>query len=151
MYRSHPFGRARAGLKNTMKLQLLVLSLFLSTAGLMAQEKVNGRWVDENLTIWVEKDLIRTSGELYYCVADTSRDVCIRNLSTGFELRLYDASGKLIYEGFASGRRRGVKLPQAFPNAHEVEIQAFKPWVINKSTASKIHQKEPIRVKYRVK
>jgi len=121
------------------------------SAGLMAQERVNGRWVDNNLTIWIEQDLIRKQGALYYCVADTSRGVCIQNLSTGFELKLYDAQGKLIYEGFASGRRRGVKLPKPFPNAYEVEIIAFKPYVINRSTASRIHQAEKIRVKYRVK
>lgn len=134
-----------------MKLQVLLLTILLSSFGLKAQEKINGKWVDNNLTIWVEEDLIRTKGALYYCVADTSRDVCIRNLSTGFELRLFDAQGKLIYEGFASGRRRGVKLPQAYPNAYEVELVAFKPWVINKSTAGKIHQAKAIRVKYRVK
>lgn len=130
---------------------MLFLSLFLSISGLMAQEKINGRWVDNNLTLRIEQDEIRTKGVLYYCIADTSRDVCIQNLSTGFELKLYDAQGNLIYEGFASGRRRGVQLPKAFPNAVEVELTAFKPWVINKSTATKIHQAKAIRVKYRVK
>lgn len=134
-----------------MRIKLLFLCLFLSAAGLQAQEKINGRWVDNNLTIWIEDDQIRKEGVLYYCVADTSRGVCIRNLSTGFELKLYDAQGKLIYEGFASGRRSGVKLPKAYANAYEVEITAFKPWVINKSTATKIHQDKAIRVKYRVK
>lgn len=128
---------------------LLFISLF--SAHLSAQEKINGVWVDNNLTIWIEQDQIRSQGILYYCVADTSRGVCIQNLSTGFELRLYDAEGKLIYEGIASGRRRGVQLPKAYPNAYEVEIVAFKPWVINKSTAGKIHQAEKIRVKYKVK
>ncbi len=149
MYGGDSFRRASARL-TTMKIRLLFLSLIWSTCGLIAQEKINGRWVDNNLTIWIEQDLIRVKGALYYCVADTSRDVCIRNLSTGFELKLFDANGKMIYEGFASGRRRGVKLPQPFPNAYEVELKAFKPWVINKSTASKIHQAEAIRVKYRV-
>lgn len=130
---------------------MLLLSLFFSLSGLMAQERINGRWVDNNLTLRIEEDQIQKKGVLYYCIADTSRDVCIQNLSTGFELKLFDVQGKLIYEGFASGRRRGVQLPQAYPNAYEVELIAFKPWVINKSTATKIHQAEAISVKYRVK
>jgi len=123
----------------------------LGVGALQAQEKVNGRWLDNNLTIWIENDQIRTKGELYYCIADTSRGTCIQNLSSGFELKLYDAQGKLIYEGFASGRRRGVKLPKAYPQAREVELKAFKPWVINKSNAVKIHQDKAIEVKYKVK
>lgn len=137
--------------KPFMKNSFLILCLSLMALQLSAQEKINGRWVDNNLTIWLEQDLVRTKGVLYYCVADTSRGVCIQNLSTGFELRLYDAQGQMIYEGFASGRRRGVKLPQAFPKAYEVEIVAFKPWVVNKSTAGRIYQEERIRVKYRLK
>lgn len=134
-----------------MKNYLLIFCIALMSTTLSAQEKINGRWVDNNLTIWLEEDQVRSQGVLYYCVADTSRGVCIQNLSTGFELKLYDAQGQMIYEGFASGRRRGVKLPQAFPKAYEVEIIAFKPFVVNKSTASRIYQDERIRVKYKLK
>ena len=151
MHYGYPLWGDGTRLKPSMRIQLLILGLLLSGLGLKAQEKVNGRWVDNNLTIWIEEDKIRSEGVLYYCVADTSREVCIQNLSTGFELKLYDAQGKLIYEGIASGRRRGVKLPKAYPQAYEVEITAFKPWVINQSTASRIHQDKAIRVKYRVK
>ena len=134
-----------------MKLKQLLIALFCTTAGLQAQELVNGQWVDNNLTIWVEQDEIRSKGVLYYCIADTSRGTCIQNLSSGFELKLFDKNGKLIYEGIASGRRRGVQLPKAYPNAYEVEMKAFKPWVINKSNAGRIHQDEAIRVKHKVK
>ena len=134
-----------------MKNYLLIFCIALMSTTLSAQEKINGRWVDNNLTIWLEEDQVRSQGVLYYCVADTSRGVCIQNLSTGFELKLYDAQGQMIYEGFASGRRRGVKLPQAFPKAYEVEIIAFQPFVVNKSTASRIYQDERIRVKYKLK
>ena len=134
-----------------MKLKHYLIILILSVGSLKAQEYVNGRWQDDNLTIWIEKDEIRAKGELFYCIADTSRGTCIQNLSSGFELKLYDATGKLIYEGFASGRRRGVKLPQAYPQAREVALKAFKPWVINKSNAVKIHQEKAIEVKYKVK
>jgi hypothetical protein len=134
-----------------MRKHLLLLALLFSVGFVQAQEQVNGRWVDDNLTIWIEQDLIRKQGVLYYCIADTSRGTCIQNLTTGFELKLYDANGEIIYEGFASGRRRGVQLPKSFPKAYEVEIVAFKPWVVNKSSAGRIYQKEAIRVKYRVK
>lgn len=134
-----------------MKLKHYLFYLFLGLGSLQAQEYVNGRWFDDNLTIWIERDEIRSKGELYYCIADTSRGTCIQNLSSGFELKLFDAKGQLIYEGFASGRRRGVKLPKAFPQAREVELKAFKPWVINKSNAVKIHQDKAIQVKYKVK
>src|SRR5210317_1806015 len=113
-----------------MKLKHYLIILILGIGSLQAQEYVNGRWLDDNLTLWIEKDEIRSKGELYYCIADTSRGTCIQNLSSGFELKLYDGSGKLIYEGFASGRRRGVKLPKPYPQAREVALKAFKPWVI---------------------
>lgn len=134
-----------------MNIKTILLFLLFSGFGLQAQELINGRWVDNNLTIWIEKDQIKAQGVLYYCIADTSRGTCIQNLSSGFELKLYDRQGKVIYEGIASGRRRGVKLPQAYPRAYEVELKAFKPWVTNTSNAGRIHQAEAIRVKYKVK
>ncbi len=134
-----------------MTLKHLGLAFFLALGSLQAQELVNGRWVDNDLTIWIEQDQIRSQGVLYYCIADSARGTCIENLSSGFELKLYDASGKVIYEGIASGRRRGVKLPKAYPNAAEVELKAFKPWVTNKSNAGRIHQAKAIEVKYKVK
>jgi hypothetical protein len=54
----------------------------------------------------------------------------------------------LLWEGFGSGRRKGVKLPSAYSQAKYFTITAFKPWVVNKRTGNKIHQAKAIELKY---
>ena len=127
----------------------MVLFLFLmASTAVWAQEKVGDRWVDNNLTLKVVKESIKKDGVLTLCVADSVRDLCIENLQTGFELKVYDAAGNMLWEGIGSGRTRQVKLPNALPNANYITISAFKPYVTNKSTGNRIHQDKPIQTKY---
>lgn len=134
-----------------MKSTFHIFLLFLVAHGAMGQELIDGKWVDNNLQFRIEKDLIKSKGELYFCIADQSRDACIENLSSGFELKIYDAQGRLLWEGIGSGRRRGLKLPQAFPGAAKLTMKAFKPYVINKRTGNRIYQDEAIILNYQIK
>jgi len=130
------------------------MKLFFSFAALLialsatAQTQVGDKWVDNNLTIQVKVDRIKTKGEFYICIADTSRGECIENLVSGVEVKVYDRGNNLLWEGIASGRTVGMSLPKPMPNAHYLRIKTFKPWVINKSTGTRIHQDEHINVKY---
>ena len=130
---------------------LLILCSLLFATGAMAQTKVGDKWVDNNLTIRVVQDDIKKKGEFYYCIADTSRGPCIQNLVTGVEVKVYNAKNEVLWEGIASGRLKGLKLPKAMPTASYIRIKAFKPWVVNKSTGSRIHQDKVIDIKYVVK
>lgn len=129
--------------------KLLFFSLLLGSAPLWGQFLgEDGEWYDNNLVLRIEADLIRSEGELYYCIADSSRGPCIENLQTGLSIKLYDANDNILWEGQASGRRRGLKFPQAYPTAQRVELRAFKAWVVSKSTASRIHQEKPLYLNY---
>lgn len=127
---------------------LTVLFLGLTSHLAMGQKKEGNRWVDNNLTIWVIRDQIKKKGQFYYCVADTSRDRCIVNLTTGVHVQVYNKNDNLLWKGRATGRTSGLKLPEQLPQAEYLTIKAFDSYVINKSTGTHIYQKEPIRIKY---
>lgn len=132
-----------------MILKRLAALLLIASSGLVhAQEKVGDHWVDNNLSLKVVSQSIKTDGRLTICVADTSRDLCVENLQTGFEIKAYDASGKMLWEGIGSGRTRQVQLPNPLPNARFITLKAFKPWVTNKRTGNLIHQDKTIEIKY---
>jgi hypothetical protein len=125
----------------------LLLALGLSHLA-KGQQKVGDRWVDDNLTIWITRDEVKERGAFYYCVADTSRGRCISNLTTGVKVKVYNGADKLIWEGKATGRTRGLVIPQKLPQARYMTVEAFRSYVINKSTGTHIHQSEPIRIKH---
>lgn len=137
----------------TRKIHLLISTVFLwgLTSHLaLGQKKEGDKWVDNNLTIWVIRDQIKEKRQFYYCVADTSRDRCIVNLTTGVRVKVYNRNDKLLWEGRATGRTSGLKLPEELPQADYLTITAFDSYVINKSTGTHIHQKEPISIKYSI-
>lgn len=131
-------------------MRILLSLIFISalSLGVKGQELVNGRWQDDQLQFIILQESVKTRGEIYLCLSDSAGEVCIENLVTGFELKVYDSSNRLLWEGFASGRRKGLKLPNAFPNARYFTVKAFKPWVVNKRTSNKIHQSKAIELKY---
>jgi hypothetical protein len=133
-----------------MKKTFVLLLLLSLTVGLKAQQKVGDRWVDNNLSLAVVNESIKKDGKLTICVMDTSRNACIENLQTGFELKVYDASDKMIWEGIGSGRTKQVTLPRPLPQASYVTIKAFKPYVTNKRTGTLIHQDKPIQSKHKL-
>jgi hypothetical protein len=130
-----------------MRVTFLIFLLFcVGAAG--AQTQLGDRWVDNNLTIQVKVDRIKTQGQFFICIADTSRGECIENLVSGVEVAVFNAQDKLLWEGIASGRTVGLSLPKPMPNAHYLRIKTFKPWVVNKTTGTRIHQNKRIAVKY---
>ncbi|MBV5262328.1 hypothetical protein FLX56_28530, partial [Synechococcus moorigangaii CMS01] len=77
----------------TKPILLLSFLLLLSSFGVLAQEQdENGKWWDNNLTFVVTKDQLLEFGELSICVFDTSRDMCVQNLITPFEVLIYNLS-----------------------------------------------------------
>lgn len=132
------------------KFWLIIYLLSFSHLG-FSQEKIGDKWVDNNLTFEIVSDEIKAKGEFSFCIFDTLRSTCIQNLSTGLEVKAYDAEGKLIWEGIATGMKKSLKLPRALPTARFITLVAFKPWVANKSTGNLIHQDKPIEIKYYIK
>lgn len=135
-----------------MKLRLVgLLVICMLSLEALAQTKVGDKWVDKDLTLMLVNQNIRSKGEFYVCVWDSARSVCIENLVTGFEIEIMDQNGKVLYQGTASGRRKGLRLPEPLPTAGSIKLKAFKPWVINKSTGTYIYQEDRITVKYPIK
>ena len=133
-----------------MKHTFALLVLIVISISSFGQTKVGDKWMDNNLTFQITYETIRTEGRMDICIADTSRDACIENLQTGFEVKVFDASNTMIWEGIGSGRANMLKLPKALPNASYVSIKAFKPFVVNKRTGTQIFQDKPIEIKYTI-
>lgn len=127
-----------------------ILLLFLGAWQLSAQSKAGNKWVDNNLVLRITDDDIRQNGKFFFCIADTSRGPCIANLHTGVEVKVYDAQEQLLWEGIATGRTTGLKLPEPMPQAVWLEMQAFKPWVVNRSTGTHIHQDKKLYIKHKI-
>jgi hypothetical protein len=125
--------------------------LLAASFSMQAQTKVGDKWVDDNLEFRVDYDDIKKTGIFSVCIFSTERNECIQNLSTGFEIELLSGSGKVLWKGTSMGRKKQLKLPKAFAGAVTLKITAFKPYVINKNTGTRIHQTEKLQVKHMVK
>lgn len=116
-----------------------------------AQEKIGDKLYDNGLALAVTSDDISQKGEFQYCVLDTATGYCVQNLTTGVKVKVFAMNDNLLWEGIASGRTPKLKLPRKLPKAHYLTITAFKPYVINKSTGTHIHQDEKLHLKYYIK
>ena len=132
--------------------KIALILVMISTLSLAAQsQKEDGTWWDDNLSFEIKVDLIKKFGELEICIYDNSRELCIENLMTQYEVRIYDAQDKEIWNSLWTGKDMDMVFSKKFPNAHYVVIKALRPFVVNKLTATRIYQTEPLELKYFVK
>lgn len=128
----------------------MVLIMLLITSALSAQTLIGDKWVDNELALKVDYDKIKTTGIFSFCVYQPVEEKCIENLITGVEIEVQDAAGKILWKGTAKGHKSSLKLPAAYPNAAFLVLKAFKPWVVNKNTGTRIHQEKPLEIKYSI-
>lgn len=128
----------------------LLIALLLLAAGVAhAQvQKEDGKWWDNNLAFHVKNEQVKTKGQLEICIFDTSRDVCVENLMTSYEVRIFDATNKEIWNSLWTGKNMNMKFSKPLPTAHHVVIKAMKPFVINQLTTTRIFQDNPLELKY---
>lgn len=132
-------------------MKYLLIFVCVSSFALSAQTKVGEEWVDNNLELQVEYDDIKKTGIFAICIYNTERKECIENLSTGFEIELLTGGGEVLWKGTSMGRKKKLKLPQAFAGAAVLKLTAFKPYVVNKNTGTRIHQDKKLQVTYTIK
>lgn len=130
---------------------LSLIGFCICTTLSFAQTKVGDKWYDNNLVLDITQDNIKSNGVFEFCVKDTLGGTCIQNLSTGIEVSVFNTTDEILWKGIASGRTTKLKLIAAMPDAHYMVIKAFKPWVTNRSTGTRIHQEERLYLKYFVK
>ena len=105
-----------------MKTLLIALAL-LCSLGAGAQTKLaDGTWQDLGLELGLRAEAIRESGVLRLCVAKEGQ--CIENLTLGFMVRVYDKSGKEIWNSLWTGRTLDLKFKSPLPEAHKVLVEA---------------------------
>ena len=126
----------------------LVCFLAFGTSGLLAQEEVDGKWVDNNLELVLIQESIRTDGRLTYCIGQIDQERCVENVFTGMEIRVFDSSGKEIWNGLWTGKEKSIRFRKALPEAHRLEFRATRSFVINWMTGTRIHQDEPMKMTY---
>ena len=129
----------------------LVAALLFAFAGysMNAQpvKEAGSRLVDNNLKFLVISEKVHTRGMMEVCISDTS-DNCIDNLLSGFVIRIYDAGGNEIWAGKTAGREEMLRFPRPMPEAAWIVFTAFKPYVLNRFTGTRIYQDQPIETKY---
>lgn len=130
------------GLVTTLLLVLISFSM-----GAQPVQQSDNRLVDNNLKFKVISERVHTRGMMEVCISDTS-DNCIDNLLSGFVVRIYDAEGNEIWAGKTAGRDEMLRFPKPMPEASWITFTAFKPYVLNRITGTRIYQDQPIETKY---
>lgn len=127
----------------------IAFGLILSAGFASAQvQKEDGTWWDNNLQFKVQKDLLKQFGELQICIYDSKRELCIENVVAAYEVRIYDATNKEIWNSLWTGKDMDMVFSKKFPTAHYVVIKATRPFVINVLSATRIYQDKPMELKY---
>ena len=131
----------------------LLIGLFLLTGfAIQAQEQhEDGTWWDNNLEFHVKQDLLKKFGELEICIYHKENEMCVENLMTTYEVRIFDANNKEIWNSLWTGKDMYMYFSEEFPTAHYIVIKALRPFVINKLTGTRIYQDKAMELKYYVK
>lgn len=140
-------------MKNCLNRGLLVFLVILMLSGFksMAQEKrEDGTWWDNGLRFELIYEDIRRGGALEFCIYQSEHDRCIYNLSTAFEVRIFDGAGKEIWNSLWTGKTTEVKFKKGFKEAGSFEIKAINAFVINTSTGTRIYQDKPLTLNYNI-
>ncbi len=130
-----------------MKHFKILLLLMVIASPLWGQSKIGDRWVDNNLSFMVPSEKVKARGMMEICIADSTGN-CVQNLLSGFVVRIFDEAGNELWAGKTAGRERMLRFPKPMPKASYVEITAFKPFVLNLGTGTRIYQDEPMHLKY---
>lgn len=130
-----------------IKLSVILLLLMGACVSVSAQQKQGDRWVDNNLTFKIISERVQQRGMMKVCIADTSNE-CIQNLISGFVVRIFDDNNQQLWAGKSAGREEMIRFPAAMPKAKYLVLKAFKPYVLNRATGTRIHQDEPMELKY---
>jgi hypothetical protein len=127
----------------------LFLLSFLSTISILnAQERRGDTLWDNNLQFLVVEDLIVRRGILEICIYDSKRDICVENLVTGFEVRVFNAKDEEVWNSLWTGRNKRMRFKNPIRDAHYVIIKANGPFVINLLSGSRVYQDQPMELKF---
>lgn len=102
---------------------------------------------DDSLTFKVINDQLIDSGFCEICIFDMRRNLCVQNLTTGFEVLFYDSNG-LFWSSIWNGSSFYLTFKTKFKKGDYMVIRAFKPHVTNVSTANRILQHKKIEITY---
>ena len=134
-----------------MKQLIFVLLVFSGWLAAAQEQHEDGTWWDNNLEFKVEQDLLKKLGEIEICIYHKTNAMCVENLMTTFEIRIFDAANNEIWNSLWTGKDMYIVFSKAFPTAHHVTVRALRPFVINKLTGTRIYQDKALELKYEVK
>ena len=128
---------------------LLIAFALLCSRGAGAQTKLaDGTWQDLGLELGLRAEAIRETGVLRLCVAKEGQ--CIENLTLGFMVRVYDKSGKEIWNSLWTGRTLDLKFKRPLPEAQKVWVEATSPSVVNKLSGTRINTGKPLKLEFTI-
>ena len=114
----------------------------------LAQVQKDGKWYDDNLQFVVVDENLAGDGTLSWCIEQKKEGRCVENLSTAFEMMVYDASGKELVKSLWIRNQKTIKLKKPLPTAHRVVIKATHASVINTLTGTRIYQTAPLELEF---
>ena len=114
-------------------------------------KKEDGTWWDNELAFNVVWEDLDSSGEMIVCILSNNTGNCVENLTTGFQITVFDKTGKEVWNSLWTGRKLDIKFKKGFPEASYVMIEANKNYVVNTMTGTRIYQDEPLSLKYMLK
>lgn len=129
-------------MKNAVTLMFLILAFAVAGQSRPAEARAQ----DLMLELGVRAEAIRQHGILRLCVAKEGQ--CIENLTLGFVVLVYDASGAEIWNSMWTGRTLDLKFQKPLPNAKRIVVEATAPYVVNKSTGNRIATGTPLKLEY---
>lgn len=134
-----------------MKKQILLITLlsFLSISA-YAQELIDGKWWDNDLEFRVIEDSYFVNGEIEICIYHKTKEICVENLVTGFEVRIYNAKGEEVWNSLWTGKNKRIKFQKKIRDAHTIVIKANGPLVINILSGNRIYQETPMQLTYKL-
>lgn len=127
---------------------IFVVSVFAANGQV---QKEDGTWWDNNLEFNVQFDALKEKGQLAICIYDSHRDMCIENVMTSYEVRIYNAANQELWNALWTGKNMDMVFKKNFPEAAYVVIKAMRPFVVNKMTGTRIYQDQPMELKFTVK
>jgi hypothetical protein len=133
-----------------MKQLLLIIAMFWGVCMVAQEQHEDGTWWDNNLEFYVKQDLVKKFGELEICIYHKTNEMCIENLMTTYEIRVFDANNKEIWNSLWTGKDMYMSFSKALPTAQYLTIRALRPFVINKLTGTRIYQDKAMELKYTV-
>lgn len=129
--------------------RFLIIAILLSSISSIAQvQREDGTWYDDSLSFHVVEEDLKEKGTMLLCIYNEANERCVHNLITPFEILIYDAEDRQIWNSAWSGQNPDIKFRFPMRGAAYIIIQSRNDYVVNSMTGTRIYTDGPLYLKY---